>query len=196
MSELILASASPRRREILALLGLEFDVAPSDVDERALDEVQDHETLVRAAALSKLEHALARNDRLGAHILAADTMVFVEDHRLGKPDDDADALRMLRLLAGRDHAVRTATALGRVGEGVLECRVSETRVWFRDASDDELRRYVATSESRDKAGAYGIQGLAAGFVTRIEGSYTNVVGLPAAEVIDMLCAHGALESWP
>ncbi len=195
MSALILASSSPRRREILSALGLGFDVMPSDVDERGL-ETGDRDALVRAAALAKLEHALAVSDRKGAHVLAADTMVFVDDRHLGKPSDDHDAMRMLRLLAGRDHQVRTAAALGRVGQGVLECRVVETRVWFREASNDELRRYVATGESRDKAGAYGIQGLGGGFVTRIEGSYTNVVGLPAAEVIDMLREHGALESWP
>lgn len=195
MSALILASSSPRRREILSALGLRFDVAPSDVDERWL-ETDDHDALVRAAALAKLEHALAVTDRRGAYVLAADTMVFVDDHRLGKPRDDRDAMRMLRLLTARDHRVRTATALGRVGRGVVECRVVETRVWFRETSNDELRRYVATGESRDKAGAYGIQGLGGGFITRIEGSYTNVVGLPAAEVIDMLRTHGALGSWP
>ena len=103
---------------------------------------------------------------------------------------------MLERLTGRDHVVRTAIALGRVDEGPLGSRVVETRVWFREASDGELERYVASGEGRDKAGAYGVQGLASGFVTRLEGSYTNVVGLPAAEVITLLLRHGALEQWP
>jgi septum formation protein len=103
---------------------------------------------------------------------------------------------MLALLSGRDHVVRTAVALGVIGEDTREVRLVETRVWFRQATADELERYVATGESRDKAGAYGIQGVASGFVTRLEGSYTNVVGLPAAEVIDLLIEHGALDRWP
>ena len=103
---------------------------------------------------------------------------------------------MLSLLAGRDHLVRTAIALGRSADGVLASRVVETRVWFKPASREALARYVAAGESLDKAGAYGIQRLARGFVTRLEGSYTNVVGLPASEVISMLLDRGALEQWP
>ncbi|NNE20106.1 MAG: Maf family protein, partial [Myxococcales bacterium] len=114
----------------------------------------------------------------------------------GKPADESDALRALELLVGRAHLVRTAIALGRVGEGVLDCRIVETRVWFGAASRDQLKRYVAGGESLDKAGAYGVQGLASGFVTRIEGSYSNVVGLPAAEVVALLLAHHALDQWP
>jgi septum formation protein len=144
----------------------------------------------------KLEDVLSASRDTGAYVLAADTIVCIDGHRLGKPANDADAVRMLELLAGRDHVVRTAVALGRVGDGVLDCRVVETRVWFRPASRAELQRYVDAGESSDKAGAYGIQGLASGFVTRIEGSYTNVVGLPAAEVVGLLVEHGALGQWP
>lgn len=144
----------------------------------------------------KLEDVLGVSQQTGAYVLAADTIVCIDSQRLGKPADDEDAVRMLELLAGRNHVVRTAVALGRVGEGVLECRVVETRVWFRSASREELQRYVAAGESHDKAGAYGVQGLASGFVTRIEGSYTNVVGLPAAEVVGLLVDHGALDQWP
>jgi septum formation protein len=179
----------------LSSLGVAFEVQPSGVDEQAL-RIEDHVEFVRAAALVKLERALSVNGRAGAYVLAADTIVCVDDHRLGKPVDDADAVRMLGLLAGRDHVVRTAIALGQVGEGLLECRIVDTRVWFRPASSGELRRYVAAGESRDKAGAYGVQGLASGFVTRLEGSYTNVVGLPAAETIGLLLEHGALDQWP
>jgi septum formation protein len=190
-----LASASPRRREILSSLGVAIEVQPSSADEEAL-QINDDVEFVRAAARAKLEDVLGVCQRAGAYVLAADTIVCVDQQRLGKPGDDADAVRMLELLAGRDHVVRTAVALGRVGDGVLACRVVETRVWFRPASREELERYVAAGESRDKAGAYGVQGLASGFVTRLEGSYTNVVGLPAAEVVSLLVEYGALDQWP
>jgi septum formation protein len=170
-------------------------VRPSGADEEGL-RIEDPLDFARAAALVKLESALRSDERAGAYVLAADTIVCVDGQRLGKPTDDVDAVRMLELLTGRDHVVRTAVALGRVGEGVLECRVVETRVWFRSASRGELERYVAAGESHDKAGAYGVQGLASGLVTRLEGSYTNVVGLPAAEVVGLLVDHGALEQWP
>lgn len=192
---LVLASASPRRREILSRLGIPCEVRPSHVDETSL-RVQDDVDFVREAALLKLRSALAEIERQGAYVLAADTIVCVDGARLGKPSDDEDALRMLRSLAGREHVVRTAVALGRQGQGLLASRVVGTRVRFREASDEALRRYVASGEPRDKAGAYGIQGLASGFVTGIEGSYTNVVGLPAAEVVALLLEHGALEHWP
>ena len=191
----ILASASPRRREILSSLGIVAEARPTRADEAAL-EIDDDVGFVLAAARLKLEEALRASPPSGAYVLAADTIVCVDGLRLGKPTDDADAVRMLELLAGRDHLVRTAMALGRAGEGVLESRLVETRVWFRAASRQELERYVATGESRDKAGAYGVQGLASGFITRLEGSYTNVVGLPAAEVIELLLDHGALNQWP
>jgi septum formation protein len=192
---LILASASPRRREILSSLGVAIEVQPSRADEAAI-EIEDDEEFVRAAAKMKLEDVLNASRDAGAYVLAADTIVCVDGHRLGKPADDADAVRMLELLAGRDHIVRTAMALGRVGKGLLDCRVVGTRVWFRPASRAEIRRYVDAGESGDKAGAYGIQGRASGFVIRLEGSYTNVVGLPAAEVVDLLVEHGALGQWP
>ena len=177
------------------LLGVAVEVQPSRADEDALL-IEDDVEFVRAAARMKLDDVLGACQRPGAYVLAADTIVCVDGHRLGKPADDADAVRMLELLAGRDHVVRTAMALGRVGEGVLECRVVETRVWFRPASRDELERYVAAGESGDKAGAYGVQGRASGFVTRLEGSYSNVVGLPAAEVVGLLVDQGALDQWP
>lgn len=192
---LILASASPRRSEILSTLGLAFEVQPSLVDESSL-RIDDDVEFVREAALAKLGSVLERTKEGAAYVLAADTIVCVGERRLGKPADDADAVAMLRLLSGRDHVVRTAIALGQVGRGALGTRVVETTVRFREASEDELARYVASGEGRDKAGAYGVQGLASGFVTRLEGSYTNVVGLPAAEVVALLLEHGALERWP
>ncbi len=192
---LVLASASPRRAEILQTLGLAFEVRPSGADESALA-AEDDIAFVRAAAVAKLTDVLDSLDDRAVFVLAADTVVCVDGQRLGQPVDDDDALRMLGLLIGRDHVVRTAVALGQVGRGVLECRDVETRVWFRDVDRAALRRYVATGESRDKAGAYGVQGVASGFVTRLEGSYTNVVGLPAAEVVNLLLEHGVLDQWP
>ena len=192
---IILASASPRRREILATLAIPFEARPSFVDETSL-QADDDVQFVRKAALAKLHGVLDVLGTSSAFVLAADTVVCVHGQRLGKPINQEDAIGMLSQLAGRDHIVRTAVALGRVGAGALECRVVETRVWFRSASAEELRRYCGSDEGKDKAGAYAVQGLASGFVTRIEGSYTNVVGLPAAEVVEMLLEHGALDRWP
>ncbi len=193
--KLILASASPRRREILATLGISFETRPSAVDESALV-VSDDVEFARRAALLKLEAVLDASSETDCWVLAADTTVCVGAKRLGKPANQGEALEMLAMLQGRDHVVRTGVALGRVGQGVLGTEVVETRVWFRDASVDELGRYVVSGESLDKAGAYAVQGLGSGFIERIEGSYTNVVGLPAAEVIELLLTHGALEHWP
>ena len=190
---LVLASVSPRRADILRTLGISFDVMPSGVDERAL--AGNGGSFARTAARAKLRRALLGVET-DAFVLAADTVVIVDDVRLGQPATDDDALRMLGLPSGRDHRVETAVALGRVGCGELETRLVETRVWFRRAGIEELRRYVATGEGRDKAGAYGVQGLASGFVTRVDGSYTNVVGLPAAETVGLLVEHGAIERWP
>lgn len=191
----VLASASPRRREILATLGIDVDVMPTHADEDSLQFV-DHVAFVREAARLKLRSALARSALGERFVLSADTIVCVDDERLGKPCDPEEAVDMLRRLSGRDHLVRTAVALGRGGRGELDCRVVETRVWFRGIDEEGLRRYVDRGESLDKAGAYGVQGAAAGFVTRLDGSYSNVVGLPAAEVVELLLEHGAIERWP
>jgi septum formation protein len=193
--QLVLASASPRRREILSTLGIEFDVRPTHADESTVTAEGD-EAFARAAALLKLRSALDTIEERDAYVLAADTIVCVDGRRLGKPTDDDDALHMLQRLAGREHVVMTGVAIGTPGQGPLGSEVVRTRVWFRDAPDEELRRYVATGEPADKAGAYGVQGLGSGLVTRIDGSYTNVVGLPAVETLVLLREHGALGDWP
>jgi len=193
--KLFLASASPRRRDILSTLGVRFELRATHADEASL-RIDDDVEFVREAALLKLRRALAQIDDEGAFVLAADTIVCVDGHRLGKPFDDEDAFGMLKRLAGNEHVVRTAVALGRVGAGLLGQQLVETHVRFRESSDAELRRYVATGEPHDKAGAYGVQGVASGFVTAIRGSYTNVVGLPAAEVVMLLLEHGVLTEWP
>ncbi len=170
---LILASASPRRRELLAAAGFRFEVEVADVDERRLSG-EGAEAYARRVALLKAEAVHAR--RPGALVLGADTIVVVDGDVLGKPVDDRDATAMLQRLSGRAHRVLTAVAIvgGREPREALE----ETVVWMAALAPEEIAAYVQTGEPRDKAGAYGIQGLASRFIPKIEGSYTNVVGLP------------------
>lgn len=174
----VLASSSPRRRELLGLLGLTFDVVPSEIDEtwRPGELPAPHaERLAREKAA-----AVGRPD---AAIVAADTIVVIDGAILGKPQDAADAARMLRRLAGRDHLVHTAIAVafgGRMASGV-----ETTRVWFRPLDEPTIAAYVATGEAGDKAGAYGIQGYGAALVTRIEGDFFTVMGLGLARLTDL-----------
>jgi septum formation protein len=190
----VLGSASPRRREILAQLGVSFEVIAPEVDESVKENEEPHDYLERIAR-AKLDAVMARvpPERV---VLCADTSVLLlpdADHTerpagvdraeciLGKPADDREARAMLRALSGRAHEVCTAFALGRGGAALHVERVS-TKVWFRALEDDEVEAYVASGEGKDKAGGYAVQGLGAALVSRIEGSYTNVVGLPACEV--------------
>jgi len=182
---LILASASPRRAELLRAAGIDVDVRPADVDES----VQPGEAPDRYA--SRVALAKARSISLEApdrFVLGADTVVVVDDRILGKPTDSADARRMLRALSGRSHVVMTAVILirgaGLPGE-MLDAQVERTVVEFAPLTSHEIERYAATAEPMDKAGGYAIQGLASRFVTRIEGSYSNVVGLPVSLVYGM-----------
>ncbi len=178
---LVLASRSPRRVELLTRAGYRFEVAPADIDERRLDGEVPRE-LVRRLAREKAAAVAPRHP--GAVVLGADTLVVVDGAVLGKPDGAAGAAAMLRRLSGRAHEVLTGVAL-QAGD---RCRdgVQSTRVVFRALSPDDVAWYVATGESADKAGSYSIQGRASRFVTRIEGSYTNVVGLPIELVDDLL----------
>ena len=178
---LILASSSPRRAELLVAAGIEFEVVAVGVDESALklEPPGDH---VRRLAREKAEAAF--NNHPERVVLAADTIVLVGGEMMGKPRDEADAIRMLRLLSGREHEVLTGIAVVAKRGTVVE--VSRTRVWVNPLSEGEIRQYVASGESRDKAGAYGIQGLFSKFIDRIQGSYTNVVGLPVALVYRLL----------
>lgn len=178
----MLASASPRRAELLRAAGFAFDVHPAHVDERVLDH-ESPETYVRRVAEDKAR--VVGQQFRACVVLAADTSVVVDAHILGKPEDVEDARRMLRMLSGRTHEVMTAVSLARE-DGALETRVETTTVEFAPLSEDEIAWYVASGEPMDKAGAYAIQGLASRFVTRIVGSYSNVVGLPVALVHQML----------
>jgi septum formation protein len=178
---LILASSSPRRAELLAAAGFPFEVVKVDVDEsvRKLEPPGEH---VRRLAQEKAEAALALHpDRL---VLGADTIVLVSGEMMGKPADREDAVRMLRSLSGREHEVMTGIALMSKRKTVVE--VARTRVWMNPLSEREIAEYVASGEPLDKAGAYGIQGLGARFIDRIQGSYSNVVGLPVALVYRLL----------
>ena len=183
-ASLVLASASPRRAEILRSLGIPFTVRPVDI----LEEPLPGETAEAAAARLAAEKAAAaarRNPE--AWVLTADTLVFLDGTILGKPRDDEDAAAMLRRLAGREHGVVTAVHLRRgdtPSRGVAEI----SRVRFAPLDESEIAWYVATGEPRDKAGAYGVQGLGARFIEEIHGSFTNVMGLPARSVYRLLRA--------
>jgi septum formation protein len=186
LPQLVLASGSPRRLELLTALGLRCEVSPVDIDEapRPGEIPAEH---ARRLAAEKAGAAAGRHapDRL---VLAADTVVALGDEILGKPADAGEAARMLRRLSGRRHEVHTAVAAVRGTESAL--RLSSSEVIFRPLRDHEIEAYVATGEPMDKAGAYGIQGLAGVFVTRLCGSYTGVVGLPLCETAELLAAFG------
>ena len=195
---LVLASGSPRRREILEQLGVRFRVEPSGVAEPAPAAGELPETHARTLAAMKADAVAARHaeDPERPFVLGADTLVVVRGRILGKPADDGDAVAMLMALAGRGHEVITAVAL-RCADGSHAADISvRTRVAFRAFDAETARRYVATGEGRDKAGAYAAQGLGAGLVRAVEGSYSNVVGLPAVETIELLTQAGVLERWP
>jgi len=186
---IVLASASPRRAELLRAAGIEFEVMPAHIDETA-HAAESPEAYVRRIADSKAQAIAGRvNDRI---ILAADTTVVIDDQMLAKPEDDEDAKRMLQMLSGRTHEVLTAVAVCRGPEGSAPLRtgrlieIERTQVEFAPLTEFEIDWYVATGEPRDKAGAYAIQGYASRFITRIDGSYSNVVGLPMALVYDIL----------
>jgi septum formation protein len=178
---LVLASASPRRRELLAAAGWLVRVDAVDVDERQLAG-EPPEDYVARVALAKATAGRARHPE--AAVIGADTTVVIDNEVLGKPADDLDAGRMLRRLSGRRHDVLTGVAV--LADGKTATRVERTGVWFAELSDSDIAWYIASGEPRDKAGAYAIQGLAARFIPRIEGSYSNVVGLPLAAVWEML----------
>lgn len=171
---LILASRSPRRAELLTAAGIEFSVRAADVDETPHAGESPIDYVIRVAK----EKALAVSASADEVVLAADTTVVLNGEILGKPVDHADATRMLRALSGQRHEVMTAICI-KIGERI-ETDVASTSVWFAPLTDAEVAEYVASGEPMDKAGAYGIQGLAAKFIDRIDGSYSNVVGLPVA----------------
>jgi septum formation protein len=182
---LVLASASPRRAELLTSAGFDFDVAPADVDETPRPNEPPADYALRVAR-AKARAAAGRHE--GRPILAADTVVVAGGQLLGKPAGATDAKKMLRLLSGSVHEVLTAVVLVAGGREAVE--VVSTRVRFAPLSDAEIESYVATGEPEGKAGAYAIQGRASRFIDWIEGSWSNVVGLPVAAVYRILKDNG------
>ncbi|MCD8382967.1 MAG: Maf family protein [Clostridiales bacterium] len=184
---IILASQSPRRRALLEQMGIsDFTVLPARGQEDMSAELTP-EHLVETLALNKGREVAART-AAGNLVIAADTVVALHGEVLGKPQDEADAYRMLQLLSGETHAVHTGVAVLRDGQSL--CEHETTLVRFRSLSDREIRAYIATGEPMDKAGAYGIQGRGAVLVEGIQGDYCNVVGLPVCRLSRMLETFG------
>jgi septum formation protein len=191
MMKLILASASPRRAEILRDAGFPFTVMSSAVDETPFPEESASDHVARLAA-AKAELVAAR--AVGpAIVLAADTVVALENRVLGKPRSEEDARHMLEILSGRTHTVLTGVTMVRLPDAERIAFVESTLVHFSRLSEEEILRYLATEESHDKAGAYAIQGRAGRYIPRIEGCYFNVVGLPLARVQQALVELGWTE---
>lgn len=185
-ASLVLASGSPRRRELLAHFDIPFAVVPSGADETTTGT-----GLSQVVELARRKGADVFSRHAMLPVLSADTLVCLDDRVLGKPQDRADACRMLRLLSGRWHSVHTGVCLHLPGGAVLE-RVETTRVRFTALSEDAIARYVDTGEPMDKAGAYAVQEIGGIFVERIEGSPSNVIGLPLATVAALFTAAGLL----
>lgn len=194
MVKIALASASPRRRELLSQLGVDFDLVKVDVDERQFPQEAATDYVLRLAKTKAQAGLAVQMSAAKLPVLGADTIVVVDGEVLGKPVDQDDFLRMMRLLSGRQHQVYTAIALA-TPELLLSDTVS-TAVWFSAMTTAQMLAYWQSGEPADKAGGYGIQGLASRFIPKIEGSYFAVVGLPLYETDQLLqqlvAAQGAL----
>lgn len=195
---LVLASASPRRQELLRSAGIPFTVKAANVPEQRLPAERPNEYAERLARDKARAVWKNTQNRSNLFVLGADTIVVVDNHVLEKPASEAEAVRMLRQLSGKVHCVITSVCLiGPRGSGKFEDVRSEiTRVCFQTVSEAEIRDYVATGEPMDKAGAYAIQGFAGRWIPRIEGCYFNVVGLPISLVYRMLEEHSVLKREP
>ena len=185
--ELILASSSPRRRELLGSIGVRFHVIPSHVPEERKEGEAPEEYVAR---LSREKAEAIAHHHHSRWIVAADTTVLLGDTLLEKPNDDADAARMLGLIAGRTHTVYSGVTLQRLDRNYSDTRVSESEVRMLPLSERDIAWYVQTGEPLDKAGGYAVQGVGAMFIDSIHGSYTNVVGLPLALLFQMLRKAG------
>lgn len=187
-NRIILASGSPRRKELLEAVGIKFEVIVSDADESSVKSdgvpvniyVQEL-ALLKAAAAAKL----VMKDK-NAVIISADTVVSADGKILGKPNDAEDAFSMLSMLSGRAHEVYSGFCVMRIRDGKTVCRAVKTDVHFKTLSEDKIWRYIATGEPADKAGSYGIQGIGGLLVDKIEGDYQNVVGLSVSALSDVL----------
>ncbi|MEE0944377.1 MAG: Maf family protein [Clostridia bacterium] len=187
MEKIILASASPRRSEILKNIGLRFDIVVSDADESSISENCPAELYVQGLALLKAAAAAKKTEcEKDGVVIAADTVVVLDGKILGKPKDREDAAEMLRMLSGREHSVITGICVLRLKDAFSVCESVVTKVKFKDLSPELIDLYVATNEPLDKAGAYGIQGKGAILAERIDGDYFNVVGLPVSRLCEIL----------
>jgi septum formation protein len=184
--DFILASASPRRRELLRQVGFSFQIVPSRLQETNRNDMEPSAQALHWAG-AKAKEVAQRFPQ--TWVLAADTMVVLDDEIMGKPGSSADAVAMLSQLSGRSHSVITGICLMGKDTGVEACQYVETRVFMRTLTSGDIDAYVNTGEPMDKAGAYGIQGIGGCLVQRIEGSYSNVVGLPLCEVVELLRLH-------
>jgi septum formation protein len=185
-AQLVLASASPRRQELLQQIGVSFNVSPVDIDESPLMD-ESPATYVERLALEKARAGWESSDKT-LPVLGSDTVVVIDGQILGKPRDRAHGIEMLQQLSGRDHMVMTAVALVREQETGI--RLSESKVVFADIPYDGLIRYWESGEPADKAGGYAIQGKAAVFIRRLEGSFSGVMGLPLNETAQLLTSFG------
>ncbi|MBA2688701.1 MAG: septum formation inhibitor Maf [Gemmatimonadaceae bacterium] len=179
--QVILASSSPRRRELLTLIGIPHEVRPADINETLLAgelPVPHAERLARAKALTIAE----RNP--SAVVIGSDTIVVIDEQILGKPADEGDALRMLRMLSGREHTVFTAVAVALGGE--IVSAVERVHVTFRELSDSDIADYIATREPMDKAGSYGIQGFGATIIEKVDGDFFAVMGLSLVRLVELM----------
>jgi septum formation protein len=190
MNEIVLASASPRRAELMELAQIPFKVIAADIPEKPLENEEPAAYALRLAADKATSVA---DKRIGRWFIGADTIVVLDNRIMGKPRNANEAAAMLGKLSGHTHQVITAFAVFDVKTGDCTSRAVYTDVQFKNLSDLEIEKYVATGCPLDKAGAYAIQGGAAHFVQEIHGSYTNVVGLPACELVELLQQMGALE---
>jgi len=189
-SRLILASKSPRRYELLKQVGLDFDVIPSSIEEDFIPEESPRDHVIRLADAKALEVGSRHPD---SWVIAADTIVCLDSSILGKPKNREEALEMLRRLSGQRHQVLTGFSVRQLGKGVGDQEAVETAVKVKVLTPTEMEWYVQTGEPFDKAGGYAIQGIGSFMIESIRGSYTNVVGLPLCELMEMLVRLGAIK---
>lgn len=180
---LVLASQSPRRRELLGILGIPFEVFPADIAEIPGPDESPEQFVVRAAGEKGIEVAARVSNSV---VLSADTVVTIDGLILGKPKDEAHAIRMLRQLSGRQHAVYTAVCVIDQIHGEKHEALEKTEVWFNSMTESQIMDYLRREDVLDKAGAYAIQGFAGAYISKIEGNYGNVMGLPLPVVHDLL----------
>lgn len=185
----VLASKSPRRSEMLKLLGFDFDIIPSRVEENLVQKETPQEHVIRLAEAKSLDIANRYPDRW---IIAADTIVYIDGCILGKPKSVEEALEMLSLLSGQDHFVLTGFSAHHLGKGKGDHQAVQTLVRVKILTPAEMKWYVSTGEPFDKAGGYAIQGIGSFMIESIRGSYSNVVGLPLCELMQMLRSLGAI----